>query len=445
MKILREKKSKIIRLIKTDIWRIRLKTLSPIKAFFIKQLRIALLALRGFNEDKCALRASALTFYSLLSIVPVLAMVFGIAKGFGFEKLLKKEILEKLAAQQDVVIRITDFAHNLLENTKGGLIAGIGVAVLFWTAIKLLGNIESSLNDIWKIKKSRTLLRKFSDYLFIILICPILVIMSSSVTVFITTQVTLITEKVALLGFISPVIFFLLKLLPYVLIWALFTLNFIFMPNTKVNFTSSLIAGILSGTIFQIAQWGYIAFQVGVTRYNAIYGSFAALPLFLIWLQLSWLIVLLGAEFCFAHQNVNMYEYEPDCRQISFSFKKLISLQIAHLLIVNFSKGKDPLNATEISGILEIPIRLVREVLRELAESRILSRTRTEDHAESAFQPALDINMLKIEYIIEALDRRGIDTIPVAQTIEFKALSETLQKFRDAIEKLPENKLLKDI
>ena len=120
------------------------------------------------------------------------------------------------------------------------------------------------------------------------------------------------------------------------LIWALFTLNFIFMPNTKVNFTSSLIAGILSGTIFQIAQWGYIAFQVGVTRYNAIYGSFAALPLFLIWLQLSWLIVLLGAEFCFAHQNVNMYEYEPDCRQISPSFKKLISLQIAHLLIVNF-------------------------------------------------------------------------------------------------------------
>ncbi|MBN1932664.1 MAG: YihY/virulence factor BrkB family protein [Desulfobacterales bacterium] len=445
MKIARELKSKTIRFIKIDIWRIRLKRLSPIKAFSIKQLRIVLLTLRGFNKDKCVLRASALTFYSLLSIVPVLAMVFGIAKGFGFEKLLEKELLEKFVAQQDVVIRIADFAHNLLENTKGGLIAGIGVVVLFWTVIKLLSHIESSLNDIWKIKKSRTLLRKFTDYLFIIMICPILVIMAGSVTVFITTQVTLITAKISLLGFISPLIFFLLKFLPYVLIWGLFTLNFIFMPNTKVNFTSSLIAGILSGTIFQIAQLGYITFQVGVTKYNAIYGSFAALPLFLIWLQLSWLIVLFGAEFCFAHQNVYLYEYELDCRRISLSFRKLISLQIARLIIINFSKGKDPLSATEISGILEMPILLVHEVLQELAESRILTGTMTEEYIEPAFQPALDINILTIQYIIEALDRRGIDTIPTAQTNEFKALSETLQKFRDAIEKLPENKLLKDI
>ena len=437
--------SQIVNFIKTDIWRISLNNLPRKKSFFIKHLRVILLAIRGFDEDKCMLRASSLTFYSLLSIVPVAAMAFGIAKGFGFEKLLEKQLLEKFSGQEEVLIQIVNFAHSLLENTKGGMVAGIGVLLLFWTVIKVLGHIERSFNDIWELKESRTFGRKFGDYLSIMLICPIFVIMSSSVTIFITTQVKLIAEKIALLGLFSFFIFFVLKFLPYFLIWTLFTVIYILMPHTKVNMRSGLLGGIVAGTIYQIVQWGYIYFQVGIAKYNAIYGSFAALPLFLIWLQLSWLIVLLGAEISFAHQNVDTYEFEQDSLQISPFFKKLLSLQIAHLVIKHFAQGEKPLTADQISHTLEMPVRLVRQILYELVESGIFSDTTADEDKDVAYQPARDINIFTVNYIMEAIEHTGVDDIPVAPTRELKALSETLQTFKDIIEKSSVNKLLKDI
>jgi membrane protein len=437
--------SRFIDFIKGDIWRIRLKDLPRKKSFFIKQLRVFLLSIRGFDEDKCQLRASALTFYSLISIVPIAAMAFGIAKGFGFEKHLENQLLEQFQGQEEVIARIIDFAHSLLANTRGGLLAGVGVIVLFWAVIKVLGNIEYSFNDIWGIKEGRTWGRKLSDYLSVMLLCPVLVIMSSSVTVFIATQITLITEKVELLGIFSPIIFFFLKLLPYCIIWVLFTFLYIFMPNTRVNFKSGILAGIIAGTIYQIVQLGYITFQVGAAKYNAIYGSFAALPLFLIWLQLSWLIVLFGAEFSFAHQNVDTYEFEPDSLHISDQFKKLLSLQVCHLLVINFANGEKPLTATHISHRLEMPIRLVHQILFELVECGIVSDTQTEEYKELAYQPARDINVLTIKFVIESLEDRGIDTIPVARTPESSVISETLQAFRDEIKVSQANRLLKDI
>jgi len=437
--------SKIIRFLKTDIWRIRSKDISRSKSFLIKQLRIVLLALRGFDEDKCQLRASALTFYSLLSIVPVAAMAFGIAKGFGLEKLLERQLLEKLPGQEEILLNIVNFARSLLNNTKGGVVAGIGVVVLFWTVIKVLGNIERSFNDIWGIKTQRVLGRRFSDYLSVVLICPFLFIMSSSATVFITTQIVMLTEKFSFLGVFSSMIFFVLKLLPYCMVWILFTFIYIFMPNTKVNFTSGLLAGIVAGSIYEIVQWAYIAFQVGVARYNAIYGSFAALPLFLVWLQLSWLIVLFGAEISFAHQNVDLYEFEPDSLRVSFSFKKLLSLRIAHLLVTNFTEGKKPLTESQISQDLEIPIRLVRQILYELVECGIVCEVKTPEYKKSAYQPARNIDSLTITYIINALEKRGLDNIPVVQTQELKVLSDSLITFGHLIEKSAHNKLLKDI
>ena len=415
------------------------------KYFLIKQLRILLLATRGFGQDQCPLRASALTFYSILSIVPVVAMAFGIAKGFGFQEMLENQLMEKFSGQEDVMIRVVDFAHSLLENTKGGMIVGIGIIVLLWTVIKLLAHIEGSFNDIWEVKKSRSYGRKFSDYLSIMLISPLLIIISSSATVFITTKIALITEKVALIGMFSPMIFFMLKLIPYFLVWILFIFTYILMPNTKVNFSAGFIGGIIAGTIFQAAQLAYILFQVGVAKYNAIYGSFAALPLFLIWMQLSWLIVLFGAEISFSYQYVDTYEFEPDLRQISPAFKRLLTLQVANRVISTFSKGKMPLTASNLSQALEIPIRLVQQLLDELVESEIFSITEIKGNEILAYQPARDINIITVKSIIEALEQKGVDNIPVAQTPELQSLSEVLSTFSDEIEKSPANLLLKDI
>jgi membrane protein len=220
---------------------------------------------------------------------------------------------------------------------------------------------------------------------------------------------------------------------------------YILMPNTRVNFSSGMIAGVIAGTIFQIVQWAYVDFQVGMARYNAIYGSFAALPLFLIWIQMSWLIVLFGAEISFAYQYVDTYDFEPDRRRISPAFKKLLSLQIAHLIISTFSKGQTPLTTLKISQILEIPIRLVQQILDELVDVGVLSNAELKENEGLSFQPARDINFITIKSIIQALEKKGLDNIPVAQTAELKSLSEALKALNDEIEKSPANRLLKDI
>ncbi len=440
--------TRAINFVTVDIWRIRLEDLPFGKSFLIKQLRIFLLTVRGFDEDKCFTRASSLTFYTLLSIVPVVAMLFGVAKGFGFERLLKKELGElvvKLPGQEEVLTKVIEYAESLLEATKGGVIAGIGLVLLFWSVVKVLSHIEASLNDIWEIKESRTWGRKFSDYLAVMLISPILILVSSSATVFVTAQVTQLTQQIKLLGVISPLIFLSFKLIPYVLIWILFTVIYVLMPNTKVNLKAGLVAGIIAGTIFQIVQWGYISFQVGTARYNAIYGSFAALPLFLMWVQISWWVVLFGAELSFANQNVGTYEYEPDSNKVSPAFKKVLTLQIAHLLIKNFASGQIPLTDTEISAQLRAPIRLVHNILFDLVESRLVSETTTRVDKKFGYQPARDINTLTITSVIDAIEQNGTNSIPVVKNEEFEALSNAIQKFKDVMETSPANKLLKDI
>ena len=439
--------NKVIDFISIDIWRIRLEDLPFGKSFALKQLRIVLLSLRGFDEDKCFLRASALTFYSLLSVVPVVAMLFGIAKGFGFESILKRELIERFpgGAQQEVLTKVIEFAETLLQSTRGGVITGIGLIVLFWSVIKVLSNIEASLNDIWEIKESRSWGRKFSDYLALMLLSPVLIILSSSATVFITTQITQLANKIALLGFASPLIFLSFKLIPYVLVWVLFSVTYILMPNTKVTLKAGLMAGIIAGTIFQVVQWVYISFQIGAARYNAIYGSFAALPLFLMWVQISWWVVLFGAELSFANQNVNTYEYEPDSNKVSPGFKKVLTLQIVHLLIKNFARGDRPLTDTEISSQLKMPIRLVHSILYDLVESRVIAEARTKEDQKFGYQPARDINTLTIKFVVDAIEQNGTNTLPVARTEEFKALSAAIEKFRDEMETSPANKLLKDI
>lgn len=445
MNALRKIVTKAADFVRRDVWRIRRKKLPPGKSFFLNLLRVLILSIRGFDEDKCQLRASALTFFSLISIVPVAAMAFGIAKGFGFEKMLESQLRDRLAGHDDIIDKVIEFSHSLLETTQGGVLAGIGLIVLFWAVIKMLGHVEGSLNDIWGIKEQRSWGRKFGDYLSLMLVCPVLVILSSSATLIVVTQVTRILEEVAVLEAIGPVVLFLLKLLPYSLLWGLFTFLYIFMPNTKVRFAAALPAGIIAGTVFQVVQWGYITFQIGAAKYNAIYGSFAAIPLFLVWLQLSWLIVLYGAELSFALQNVDTYEFEPDALQASRRLKTLLSLHVAQRLVHNFSRGAPPLSARQLSRELEIPIRLVNEILFELTRSGILSVVDTRTGGDQGFQPACDIQSLTIQHVIDAMESRGIDTIPFSRTPQFSALSKAVETFRNTVETLPANRLLKDL
>ncbi len=425
--------------LKTDIWRLRADKLSRRKSFWITQLRILLLAIRRFTEDKCEFRASALTFYTLLSIVPVVAMAFGVAKGFGLERLLEAQLVAKMQGQPEVADKIIGFARALLENTKGGAIAGVGVVVLFWTVVKLLGNIESAFNDIWTVKKARHLGRKLADYLSIMMICPVLLIIASSATVLVTTQITRMIERLSFLGYTAGIIIFVIGLLPYAVIWVMFTFLFVFIPNTKVELKSGLWGGIIAGTIFQVVQFAYIKFQIGVSSYGAVYGSFAALPLFLAWLQLSWLIVLFGAEISFACQNVGAFEFEADCLKLSHSFKRIVALIITQYCIKEFLEGNKPPIANEISRKLEIPLRLVRTTLFELTEARILSEVYASEREDVGYQPGCRVDDLTITKVLGHLDQQGTDTIPIAESKHLDRLQGILKKFHETNAKSPEN------
>ena len=435
----------ILFFLKTGVWRIRKDDVPAVTWFGVKILRILLLTFRGFIENRCQLRASSLTFYSLLSIVPVMAMAFGVAKGFGFQRTLEKEIGKIFSAHGEIASQVMNFANNLLDNTKGGLVAGIGFAFLVWAVLKVLSNIEQSFNEIWGVQESRTWVRKVSDYLSLMFLLPLLFLVSSAATVIVAGQVKTIMAQVSLLGYLAPVIQILLRLLPLLVIWFMFTLLYIFMPNTHVRIRAALVAGIAAGSAYQLFQLLYVTFQIGVAKYNAIYGSFAALPLFLIWLQASWMIVLSGAELSFATQNVDTYEFEPDANLASPAFRKLLALRIVNLLVQHFSPGSKPLDEDAISHQLGIPIRLLRSLLHDLSEAGVITSVRMVQDKVHAYQPAYDPDELTIATVLDSLETHGTDSLPVIRSAEYDQIRNSLETFRTENLGSEANRLLKEI
>ena len=440
--------SQIVQFFNTGIWEIRLKNLHPIKAFVIRYLRIILLASRGFMRDGCQKTASVLTYYSLLNVVPVVAVAFAMAKGFGLEKMIEKQILqmaEKANWQADITNQIISFSHNLLNQAKGGLIAGVGIVLLLWTVISIMGKIEESLNEIWEIKKPRTMIRRFSDYMAMMILGPVLLIISSSATVLVASQVKVIVNKIALLGIFSKVILLLLNLLPYASIWVLLTMLYLIMPNSKIPIRSAILGGVIAGTITQIVQWVYIRFQIGVASYGAIYGSFAALPLFLGMLQMSWMIVLFGAEIAHANEHYETFGFTPDYSRISVSSKRILMLRIFHLVTKKFSLGEKPLSASQIAHAVEIPVRLVRQLLNELSDVGLVVETARGTKGEVAFQPGRTIENITVKFALDEYEKYGITKIPDYQSEEVEKLYKHLKDISETVEKSSGNVRLREI
>jgi len=434
-----------IRFFGEDIWKIRLDALPRWKVVYIRPLRVVLLGFRAFNEDQCMFRASALTFYSLLSIVPVLAMAFGIAKGFGFEKALERQLHESFYGHEEVIQNVTVFANSMLESTKGGLIAGVGVLILFWTVIRVLGNIEGAFNHILNFPKSRSFGRKVSDYMATMVICTFLLVLASTLTVVVRSQVTSAVESFSILGSVSPAIFFLLKLLPFCVIWLLFMFLYMFLPNGKINWRFGLPAAIAAGTLFQLFQWAYLSFQIGVTKYNAIYGSFAALPLFLVWLQISWLIVLFGAELLFSIQNEEDYDFAPDFSRISHRLKKTMTLQVVHFLVKRFCRGDPPVTSAQIADALKVPRSILKQILTETKAAGIVSEICPDKGEFRAYQPAQGVDLLTVKYVIDKVEQQGINHLSTLSGPDFEKIRDGLNDLDRFAEKASANVLLKEI
>ncbi len=433
----------IIDFFTNKLWRLRIDKLSSKQGLLLKQLRVIILSIKRFKEDNCVNNATALTYYTLFSIVPVIALVFAIAKGFDFQDKLQADILAKFHEQEAILKQSFVYANTLLQTTKGGVIAGVGVVLLLWSVMKLLGNVEDSFNDIWEIKRSRTFVRKVTDYLSIMLIAPLFLILSGGLTVIINNQVGNVVSHAQ---FLSPLSIIAMKLFSFALLWGLFVFIYIVLPNTKVQFKSAAIAAIFATVLFQLLQWAYVSFQIYTVQYNAIYGSFAALPLFLIWVQYSWFVVLFGAELAFSNQNVEHYELQNDIANISDRYKRVIALMMANVVVKNFNEGKEALTASQIAQKLDLPLRLANAIIFEFIETGVFNEVRSQNiEKEIGYQPGISDTKLTVKFIIDKLDEKGTNHLPIDNSTELETINRLLKDLDEALNNSKGNMLVKDL
>ena len=292
------------------------KQISQSNKLIFKILKLILFTFENYKKSRSDLWSSALTFYSLLTIVPVIAIAFVVTRGFGVEKLIKDELYKTFFLQDEILDQILIFSQRTLENTKGELIAGTGILFLIWSVVKIFSAVEKSFNEIWKVQESRSFVRKLTDYMSLIFLFPLIVVLSNGLSAIL--QIFILK--------IYPDLIEILNFIPQILIIIFFTLIYLIIPNTKVKLSTAFIAGLFSGIVFQMTQSVFIYLQVSLLNYNAIYGSFSLIPIFIMWQKVVWFIILLGAHLSFIIQNSYKYSYTINEINLNFSSKRDISI-----------------------------------------------------------------------------------------------------------------------
>jgi len=390
------------------IWRVTDEEATPLQHRIYACIKIVLLSIRQFTADRIPVRASALTYSTLLSIIPILALLFAIARGLGFDALMENQFRTSVTQQQAELI-IT-WVNSYLEHAQSGIFIGVGLIMLLWTVLILTDNIERSFNAIWQVKHPRTVFRKITDYFSMLLLLPLLIVISSGLTIFMTTYVKQM-DNYLLLG---PVLKFLVRMIPYTLTWGMFIGLFVFIPNTKVRLSHAILPGILAGSAFQAFQYFYINSQIWVSNYNAIYGSFAAIPMFLLWTQISWTICLLGAEMSYISQNLDAFSFDKETENISRRYHDFFCTIILAAICKRFEHIQVPYTAEELSREHRIPIRLTKRILYELQDMHLIYEAVSDEKGRDiTYIPGVDINRLTVGMLLTKLDMNGSEDFKI--------------------------------
>jgi membrane protein len=363
-------------------------------------LKIILITIGDVSKHNILVYSSALTFYTMMSLVPILALIFAVVKGFGLQANFYQNLYASFPEYASLIDQALTFANNLLEHTKGGVVAGVGLATLFWSVMKLFGNAETAFSLIWEVKRRRSITRKFSDYITVIIIAPILWILSSSLSGVVRDNLTGLADKayIDLLFIVARVI----------VLWGLFLFLYSVMPNTRVRLRNAFTGAAIAGTAFYIFQLAYVWAQSSMMSYNAIYGSFAALPLFLIWLQTSWQIVLFGAELSYAYQNLSNYEQERQAMGMSYRDRQKVMLAALVVIGRRFNSNAGAITYEQIAAELDLPVRIVKDVVFDLENSGFIAATRDgDDERVNRYVPARAIDSLRISDVVDVVENSG--------------------------------------
>jgi membrane protein len=404
------------------------KQISQSNKLIFKILKLILFTFENYKKSRSDLWSSALTFYSLLTIVPVIAIAFVVTKGFGLEKLIKDEIYKTFFLQDEILDQILIFSQRTLENAKGELIAGTGLLFLIWSVVKIFSAVEKSFNEIWKVQESRTFVRKLTDYMSLIFLFPLIVVLSNGLSAIL--QISILK--------IYPGLIEILNFIPQILIIVFFTLIYLIIPNTKVKLSTAFIAGLFSGIVFQVTQSVFIYLQVSLLNYNAIYGSFSLIPIFILWQKIVWFIILLGAHLSFIIQNSYKYSYTINEINLNFSSKRDISIMCIYYLVKNYEEDRPPMSTNELSHEVGIAIGVMQDILNMLVKLNFIVEIVTSSD-ERKYKLSKNVEILSIGYIISQITEVGYN-----QRVGEES-KEILDKINKARENFQFDLLLKDI
>lgn len=425
--------------INEGIWRITDDEVTPLKKRLYNAVKIIMLSFTQFTNDRIPVRASALTYSTIFSIIPILAILFAIARGFGMGSIVESQFRNGMMSEQAELV--FSWIDSYLQHAQSGIFIGIGIIMLLFSILILIDNIERSFNAIWQVKHPRSMFRKITDYFSMILLLPLLIVISAGLTIFMTTYIKDMENFLLL----APVMKFLVRLIPYLLTCGMLTGLFVFMPNTKVSLHHALLPGILAGSAFQAFQYFYINSQIWVSNYNAIYGSFAAIPLFLLWAQISWTICLFGAEMSYVSQNLESFNFGKETANISRRYHDFFCIIILSTICKQFANGGKPLTAEQISHEHKIPIRLTKKILYELVDTQLVYEAFSDDKGgATSYLPGVDINRLSIGMLLTHLESNGSEAFKIDHQ-QYAASWEALILAREDYLRQSDQILLKDL
>jgi len=403
-------------------------------------LKMAVMVARGFVDNLLQLQAMALAFKTLVSLAPLLAVIFSLLKSFGVHNRMEPVLAEALAPLGDKGEQITAYLIGFVDKMSAGALGSIGLVTLFITVLSLMGTIEEAFNRIWHVRSPRKLARKFSDYLSVLVVGPVL--MFAALTITATLQSNTFVQNLMALEPFGTVILFLLKLVPYLTLWGAFTFFYVLIPNTRVNLRSAMVGGVIAALLWQTVGWGFAVFVASSTQYYAIYSSFAILLVFLLWLHIGWIIVLLGAQVAYAHQNIRFYEGQRELLAQSPAGREELAIQIMFLVARNFFHGLDPLSVTALARRLSLPVAVVRDFMDTLRECRLLLPLADEE----TFVLARDPQRIEVKEILDCVRGTGQKKKPRGdRTQEEIGIEELLREVDSSVAEALEGRNLQNL
>ena len=418
--------SQIVNFVRYDMWR---RTTTEFDGKFQKiayeAIRTIVLVVRGFTSKNLNDKAKSLTYSLIFAIIPIMAMIVAVAKGFGVADVIEQQLNNSFLGETNLVPTIMTMVQRYLETAQGGVFIGIGLLILLWAVYSFFQSVETAFNRIWNVQRSRSILRQVTTYIAILVLVPVLIVCSAGINIFVHTAFEGLPHHEWLHTFFQTSG---VKFLQFMMCWLLFTVMYVAIPNTKVRFISALIPGIIMGTLFQLLQMLSVYLIALLGRTSIVYGAFATIPILMTWLQYTSLLILIGAEMSYAIQNNEEFEYEHDLNRMSRRYKDFIMLYLLSSIIRRFEADEAPYTAHQLAIRDNLPIRLVNQLLSRLVETGILTEVMKEGEEERTYQPALDTHQISIGMVIGRIEKQGTEHFLQAPSAEMQAFWEKIQK-----------------